>query len=149
MKEKIDRFTEERLRERWGRDIPIYDEGDPNYIPVSEDWLPIPLIIDEKTHRKNMKRLEAALTNPTGVRSIKVSVTSEYSRFRKNRLLIPQYVKDLILEERGNMCEHCRQNRYDQWHHKNNNPSDNQPQNLEILCYHCHKLVHKRHGYGG
>jgi len=76
MKRKPVRETEEQLREGWGQDIPVSNELDPKYIPVSDDWLPIPMIIEEKTYKKNLKRMELGLTTPAGVRSVKVKVTS-------------------------------------------------------------------------
>lgn len=76
MKKKLFRETEEQLKEGWGIDIPVYDELDPKYIPVSDDWLPIPMIIEEKTYKKNLKRMELGLTTPAGVRSVKIKVSS-------------------------------------------------------------------------
>jgi hypothetical protein len=140
---------EERLKSRWGKDIRIYDELDPNFIAVNEDPLPIPIIITAKAQKRQSKLLEKALLNPVSAPkyAYKIGLTNvTTTRMRKNRLPIPQYIKDIVIQDRGTLCEHCREKRFDQWHHKNNNPFDNNPLNLELLCYHCHKITHKKYG---
>jgi hypothetical protein len=62
--------SDEDLKSRWGQDIPVYDELDPEYIPISEDWIPIPIILDDKEYNKRQKIIEKELTEPFGVRAI-------------------------------------------------------------------------------
>ena len=63
--------SETDLKSRWGQDIPYYDEGDPKYIPISDDWIPIPIIVNDKEYKKQKSIVEKALTQPVGVRAIR------------------------------------------------------------------------------
>jgi hypothetical protein len=64
---------------------------------------------------------------------------SEYKR--------PNYIKNHLLRERGNICENCK---LDKWcdipitievHHIDGNRINNQPHNLQLLCPNCHALT--------
>ena len=55
----------------------------------------------------------------------------------------------LALVERGaplDVCECCKKKiqvaKFVQFHHKNRNPWDNRPQNVEVLCVACHAREH-------
>lgn len=47
---------------------------------------------------------------------------------------------------RGNACETCGTELNLQVHHKNLDPADNKPENIQTLCASCHTRWHWQHG---
>lgn len=55
-----------------------------------------------------------------------------------------QSLKRRLLKERGEICERCSYNKYEilQVHHKDKNRSNNNLDNLELICPNCHFEEH-------
>lgn len=154
--DNIDYEQEEyKLRKKWGKDIRIIDESDSSYIPLNEDWLPVPLEVTHQMIKKKEKQIEKLmLNNPFGVTikptlsKIKAIETIDEQSRAKKRIPIPEWIKERIKKERGVICERCQVIVFDMYHHINGDPSDNRIENLEILCYKCHRKHHKKYGNG-
>jgi len=67
---------------------------------------------------------------------------------KKNRVKIPQKIEDDVLHRSHHMCNICQIERKPvNIHHIDENPANNDPLNLIVLCKECHELVQSR-GYG-
>ena len=149
-----------KLKMRRGKDIRLYDESDPSYLKIIENWTPIPIELTPELQKKMKKITEKELLNPYGVSYVekrerkqrkytspnvaKYKNVLEALSNRKQRTPIPNYIKMAILEERGKTCENCRENDFDEYHHINEDPTDHRPENIELLCYRCHKNSHRK-----
>lgn len=63
---------------------------------------------------------------------------------KKPRYTLSKTRREKILKERGYMCEQCG---FDERpalsiHHKDGDTHNNDPSNLEVLCYNCHHIRH-------
>ena len=62
----------------------------------------------------------------------------------KDKVKSQQALKIRLLENRGKNCERCNYEKYEilQVHHKNRDRSDNDINNLELICPNCHFEEH-------
>jgi hypothetical protein len=67
-----------------------------------------------------------------------------YGKKKTKRLLIPVDEKEMVLSKFNNQCAVCTQTEGLHIHHKDNNPSNNQMENLVVLCGVCHKKTHMK-----
>ncbi len=51
--------------------------------------------------------------------------------------------KQKILKKTIGKCLQCGSNKYLQVHHLDKNKFNNDDSNLKLLCYECHKIIHK------
>jgi len=66
---------------------------------------------------------------------------------KKNRVEIPPEVSARVLFESDRICCICRQKRPVQIHHMDENPANNDPENLAVLCLDCHRDTQIRGGF--
>ena len=62
----------------------------------------------------------------------------------KNPKSITKRKRDLIIQLFDRRCNRCSKPEDLQIHHKNRNRKDNTIENLEVICYACHKLEHAK-----
>ena len=65
-------------------------------------------------------------------------------KYKPRRKAIDAKLRREIKIRDNNKCQNCGKDKADQIHHINENPSDNRKDNLELLCYDCHKLLHRK-----
>jgi hypothetical protein len=63
-------------------------------------------------------------------------------RKKETRIPIKPSVKKYIIEKCGNRCEYCYNFHIQQIHHRDEDPSNNDMNNLMGVCYECHRLIH-------
>lgn len=73
---------------------------------------------------------------PDGPRPLKKANTPGSGRSQANRL----YVKP-------EACERCGEHKRLDWHHVNDDPTDNRRENLRALCRRCHQIEDGRHNF--
>ncbi len=63
---------------------------------------------------------------------------------RKDKVKHYQSLKRRLLVQRGTKCERCGYSKYEilQIHHKDKNHSNNELNNLELICPNCHYEEH-------
>lgn len=66
---------------------------------------------------------------------------------KKSRVPIPKEVAAKVLFEADRSCCVCRGKRPVQIHHINDNPADNNPDNLAVLCLECHRDTQVQGGF--
>ena len=67
----------------------------------------------------------------------------------KARIPIPSETAALLLFRADRMCCICRERaKPAQIHHIDENPANNDPSNLAVLCLHCHEDTQIRGGFG-
>lgn len=66
-------------------------------------------------------------------------------RYYQPRKQIPRKLKDHLIALRGFACENCQENGFAHIHHIDENPGNNNPDNLRLLCKECHKKIHAKH----
>jgi hypothetical protein len=67
----------------------------------------------------------------------------------KTREKIPQDLADDVLYKADHTCCKCREaGKGVQIHHIDEDPSNNSPDNLAVLCFECHRLTQLRGGFG-
>lgn len=69
--------------------------------------------------------------------------------FCKNNFYAPHNwgsIKRKLLQSKGNSCEICNRQEHIQIHHKDKDRSNNDEQNLQVLCIHCHQSIHRNWG---
>jgi 5-methylcytosine-specific restriction endonuclease McrA len=66
---------------------------------------------------------------------------SETIKLLRPRKPISIKLRRTLIKSRGIECELCKNHRYDQIHHMDGNPSNNDPSNLQLLCYDCHMQI--------
>jgi len=67
-----------------------------------------------------------------------------YGRIKSKRDNLSKEKKEDILKRFNNRCAVCDRDEGLHIHHKDNNPKNNSPENLIVLCSVCHKKVHMR-----
>jgi hypothetical protein len=68
---------------------------------------------------------------------------------QKERVEIPQDVGALVLFRSDRTCCVCRERgKPIQIHHVDDNPADNEPENLAVVCVHCHNDTQVKGGFG-
>ena len=67
---------------------------------------------------------------------------SPYSRIRK-RIPIPKERRQMVFIRCNNECEICEDHAAQQIHHIDGNPRNNELENLQGVCYDCHREVEK------
>lgn len=62
----------------------------------------------------------------------------------RDKVKSQQALKIRLLDKRGEKCERCAYNKYEilEVHHKNRNRSNNDIDNLELICPNCHAEEH-------
>ena len=58
---------------------------------------------------------------------------------------VPRSTFLLLLKDRYSitlLCENCKTNKFEQIHHIDGNPNNNDPSNLMLLCHMCHGKEH-------
>ena len=73
---------------------------------------------------------------PDGPRPVVRTNTANSGRSQANRL----YVKPSV-------CERCGEAKRLDWHHVNEDPTDNRRENLRALCRRCHQIEDGRHDF--
>jgi len=70
--------------------------------------------------------------------------------YTKTRQPIPKELRDELIASVESTCENCFiYFPYLEVHHKNHDPSDNDLENLIVLCPNCHVILHKEFDYYG
>ena len=62
---------------------------------------------------------------------------------KKPRRAITKQLKIRLVTKRGGLCEDCREELFQQVHHIDGDPSNNDEDNLMLVCYDCHKEIEK------
>lgn len=81
-----------------------------------------------------------------GYESVGDSVLDGVKRFRdekKRRKPITKQIKIRLVEQRGGMCESCKEEIFHQVHHIDGDAENNQESNLMLVCIDCHKELEK------
>jgi len=62
----------------------------------------------------------------------------------RDKVVLERAMKIRLIETRGRICERCGYNKTEvlQVHHKDNNHSNNNTNNLELICPNCHFEEH-------
>lgn len=58
------------------------------------------------------------------------------------RVAIPKWLRIKLVSERGGLCEVCGADEYDEVHHVDGDPSNDDEKNLLLVCMDCHKEAH-------
>lgn len=70
---------------------------------------------------------------------------SELTKYRKP---VPKWIREILEGDRGTRCEACMSVDYDDIHHKDGDPANNDFENLMLLCAKCHRSGnHDSHPY--
>jgi hypothetical protein len=64
------------------------------------------------------------------------------------RVPVPKKIKRLLVETRGGICEWCKEEVFQQIHHIDGNPANNNLTNLMLICYECHKQIERDNNNG-
>jgi 5-methylcytosine-specific restriction endonuclease McrA len=89
-----------------------------------------------------IERLEIDTSHWTGKVWNKGSMLKNWSNYSKASCLKPHLIKD-----RGHVCESCKNTHWLEElikleiHHIDNNRTNNQPSNLQLLCPNCHSVT--------
>src|SRR5215468_4347099 len=71
------------------------------------------------------------------------------SMARKDRTPVPEDVRTLLMFRSDRTCCVCRERGQPiQIHHIDEDPGNNNPTNLAVLCLHCHNETQIRGGFG-
>lgn len=62
----------------------------------------------------------------------------------RNRGSAWRHIRAAIIERDGGACLRCAERDRLQVHHRNRDPRDNRPENLQTLCRYCHIKAHRR-----
>lgn len=74
-----------------------------------------------------------------------VNVVKKKKRGRKLRLPLSDALRKEVLEIREYRCSVCGYiSIHNQIHHVDGDPSNNEIENLDVLCYECHKKMHSK-----
>lgn len=131
--------SDKKLLRQWHENVgnvPVIDELSPDYIPYTDknEWIPIPYVIERSEPVKKQ----------TKVKEIRQSIIVPIEKKRKERLFsqkrtpVPKWKKESLVNVRGIQCEDCKGD-FDQIHHVDGDPNNNESENLRLLCYRCHK----------
>jgi len=94
--------------------------------------------IEYKLHMDKLKEKDRK-------RKIKENAEKEfYGRIKSKRNHISSETKGNILRKFNNKCVICDRKEGLHIHHKDNNPQNNDPKNLIVLCGVCHKKAHMK-----
>lgn len=67
-----------------------------------------------------------------------------YGDVKTKRIILTEEEKDMVFGKFNNECAVCRKTEGLHIHHKDENPSNNQMNNLVVLCGVCHKKTHMK-----
>lgn len=130
-----DRRFLDNVHLNYRKSITFIDESVNEY---DEDGnLPIPRIIEGN-------EMEHMVEQEPDTKITKITLATVPKKYKKRRIPISERTKQILLEERGNLCELCKTFPFQQYHHFNEDPSDNRTVNIILLCYECHKLMHRK-----
>jgi len=91
------------------------------------------------TMKRHLQRLQIDTSHWTGQGWSKGEQLKDWSDYTKN-----QYLKPHIIKERGHQCEECKRKTWMgdpialELHHKDGNRTNNETDNLQLLCPNCH-----------
>lgn len=101
---------------------------------------------DKEEAEKKIKEYEERLKQETQDKKVSSIKHDSYVVIKRERKPIPETVKKSIRVRSGNSCERCGYNftefPIEEFHHINENPSDNRLDNLLHMCPNCHALEH-------
>jgi hypothetical protein len=143
-KTKRDNEAEQNWHYNKGNNIKFYDEATEQYyepeepssilpIAVESDENVIPIMFDVNLNEAIYDGVRVSTKPKTGKK-----------RFYKPRKPIPKKIRNHLTALRGFACENCQENGYAHIHHVDGDHSNNQFENLRLLCVTCHKKIHAK-----
>lgn len=101
---------------------------------------------DKEEAEKKIKKYEEQLKQEKPYKEVSSINTNLNILIKKERKPIPETVKKSVRVRSRNSCERCGYNftkfPIEEFHHINENPSDNRLDNILHLCPNCHALEH-------
>ena len=73
-----------------------------------------------------------------------MGMASYFSGIKGRRTPIPNRIKRELLQQRGTLCEACKDSEDHHIHHVDGDPNNNTIENLVMLCVNCHKEEHRK-----
>lgn len=88
------------------------------------------------------KKLKNSKSKTKKVKEEKLNLY-EFERLSpKPRIPISKELKEYLISERGIICEICEYNIMEHIHHIDEDPTNNDLDNLQLLCIDCHRKQH-------
>lgn len=126
------------ITETWKRQHTTIEQSEnipPDYDETLEEG-PVLLTEFEFAHLWNIMHQQTL--------SSQIEKAKKAGRPQRLRIPISNALKLELVRQRGGICEHCNNHIFQQVHHIDGNPSNNDPSNLMLVCYDCHKWIESR-----
>jgi len=123
-----------RTKEMKGRLVKVYDDETGQELTDEE--------VKELEEFSDMHPFFLPMFDPDNekIKEVKIRKPRKY----KSRIPIPPQLRKAILEFNNSQCSECGRSDANQLHHKDENPSNNAEENLQLLCYQCHQRKHRK-----
>jgi 5-methylcytosine-specific restriction endonuclease McrA len=125
-----DDLLEEEWRRNRGRDILCYDD-----------------MTGEPLTKKELQELEDEMNDATpkiiipDENGIVPRRTAKMSRKYKPRKTLSKELRMAVYQLHDSRCDRCKSDNANQIHHMDNDSSNNNIKNLQLLCYDCHLVI--------
>jgi len=125
-----DDMLEEEWRTNRGKDIRCYD-----------DWTGLPLTnkeLQELEDERNDATPKIIIPDENGIVPKRAIMNNRKYKPRKS---LSKELRAAVYQLYDSRCSRCNSDHANQIHHKDNNPSNNNIKNLQLLCYDCHLIT--------